>query len=315
MNNSASLPWVNSRGIPRTRKFSQSYCLFLAGFALLIILWGAFVRISGSGDGCGDHWPLCHGNFVPNKTLESIIEFLHRSSSGLFLCCSLALPWLVARATPRRHLARSAAIIFVITVIIEALIGALLVLAGLVADDASTLRAIVMSGHLVNTLLLFGSLIACWGLLAFKVPQQQSQRLNASVFILLFYYIVTAMFGAFAALASALFPAESLSAGLEMDLAAAAHAVLQLRALHPVLGLGFILVAFYFFSQRAKIPEQQFKLAMALIISHCFFGVITFLSLSPVWMKLVHLASVELTWMYLIALFIPLYFQEKLDPA
>ena len=32
---------------------------------LLVIVWGAYVRASFSGDGCGDHWPLCNGQVIP----------------------------------------------------------------------------------------------------------------------------------------------------------------------------------------------------------------------------------------------------------
>ena len=48
------------------------YCLF-------VILWGAFVRASGSGAGCGAHWPLCNGVLVPQSpALATIIELTHR---------------------------------------------------------------------------------------------------------------------------------------------------------------------------------------------------------------------------------------------
>ena len=55
-------------------------------FCLAVIIWGAFVRATGSGAGCGDHWPLCNGVVVPRApALETVIEMTHRLTSGLFL--------------------------------------------------------------------------------------------------------------------------------------------------------------------------------------------------------------------------------------
>ena len=53
--------------------------------ALAIILWGAWVRISGSGAGCGSHWPLCKGELWPSlMSAETWIELFHRLKSGVF---------------------------------------------------------------------------------------------------------------------------------------------------------------------------------------------------------------------------------------
>ncbi len=49
-----------------------------AGATFFLIAFGGFVRISGSGMGCGDHWPLCNGRVVPMMSFETFIEFGHR---------------------------------------------------------------------------------------------------------------------------------------------------------------------------------------------------------------------------------------------
>ena len=57
----------------------------LVAYTILIIAWGAWVRISGSGDGCGDHWPLCKGEAVPiGESVKTWIEVSHRYSTALF---------------------------------------------------------------------------------------------------------------------------------------------------------------------------------------------------------------------------------------
>ena len=51
---------------------SRSFARFagaVLGYNLLVIVWGAYVRASGSGAGCGNHWPLCNGVVVPNAPL------------------------------------------------------------------------------------------------------------------------------------------------------------------------------------------------------------------------------------------------------
>ncbi|MEZ4640810.1 MAG: COX15/CtaA family protein [Caldilineaceae bacterium] len=34
-------------------------------YNLLVIMWGAYVRATGSGAGCGRHWPVCNGEVIP----------------------------------------------------------------------------------------------------------------------------------------------------------------------------------------------------------------------------------------------------------
>ena len=54
-------------------------------YTIIVILWGAWVRISHSGNGCGDHWPLCGGEFIPTEaTAKTWIEYSHRMMSGLY---------------------------------------------------------------------------------------------------------------------------------------------------------------------------------------------------------------------------------------
>ena len=134
------------------------------GYTVLVILFGAWVRITGSGAGCGEHWPSCHGDLVPrNPTVATVIEFTHRLTSGLCLFAVLALVWAARRTFPRGHAARTGAALAVLFTITEALVGAGLVRFGLVDKNDSIARAVVMSIHLINTSLLTGALAyAAW---------------------------------------------------------------------------------------------------------------------------------------------------------
>src|SRR3984957_1850160 len=80
-------------------------------FLLLVVLWGAFVRTSGSGGGCGAHWPLCNGDFFPHHPrLATIIEFTHRSMTGVCVTLVTVLITWVFFARAKSDRARKAAV-------------------------------------------------------------------------------------------------------------------------------------------------------------------------------------------------------------
>jgi heme A synthase len=135
-------------------------------YNLLVIMWGAYVRATGSGAGCGNHWPLCQGEVVPRpQQIETMIEFSHRLSSGLALLVVIVLFIWAFRAYPKGHPVRLGGSLSLFFIITEALVGAGLVLFELVAYNTSLARAMVMALHLVNTFLLLGALTltAWWG--------------------------------------------------------------------------------------------------------------------------------------------------------
>src|ERR1700744_4982830 len=128
----------SSRG--RGRALS-GYAAGVLGFMILVILWGAVVRATGSGAGCGNHWPLCNGDFFPHHPrLATIIEYTHRSMTGF---CStmvaILMAWVFfARSNGDR--ARRAAVWVGVLLLTEALLGAVLVKGGYVETNASNAR-------------------------------------------------------------------------------------------------------------------------------------------------------------------------------
>jgi len=139
----------------RFRRFAWG----VLAYNLLVVAWGAYVRATGSGAGCGSHWPLCNGEVIPRaERIETLIEFSHRLTSALDGLLVLALAVWAFRLFPRRHPVRPAAAWSLVFLVAEALIGAGLVRFELVADDASLARALVMAAHLVNTFLLLAAL-------------------------------------------------------------------------------------------------------------------------------------------------------------
>ncbi len=140
------------------------FAAFVLVYNLGIILWGAYVRASGSGAGCGSHWPLCNGDVIPRAPeVATLIEFAHRvSSGGAMLLIGVMLVW-AYRAFGRRHPVRVGATLSAFFIVTEALVGAGLVLFSLVADNASLARALFMAVHLANTFLLLAALtLTAW---------------------------------------------------------------------------------------------------------------------------------------------------------
>src|SRR5271154_3415141 len=131
----------------------------VVGYNVLVILWGALVRATGSGAGCGNHWPLCNGQVIPlSPRVDTIIEFTHRCMTGgsAFLVLGL-LVW-TFRGTVKGQAARISAVVSMVLLLNEAFLGALLVKLGYVTGNQSVGRVVLLSVHLSNKLLLLAAL-------------------------------------------------------------------------------------------------------------------------------------------------------------
>ncbi|MEM8933451.1 MAG: COX15/CtaA family protein [Acidobacteriota bacterium] len=278
------------------------------GANLGVILWGAYVRATGSGAGCGSHWPLCNGEVIPREpSVQTLIEYSHRLTSGIALLFVLALAIFAFRIFPKGHRVRWGATVTMILMLLEAGIGAGLVLFELVADNASMARAMFMGVHLGNTFLLLGALVvtAFWSQ-GHPAPKDVFRGPLATRF---WASVVTMMLigisGAIAALGDTLFPAESLLDGLRQDLSPTSHILIQLRVLHPFIAIGGSLVVFAFIGRlRAeKRPQPARKLATFLhfgVLAQLALGGINVMLLAPGWMQLVHLAVADALWIVLV---------------
>ena len=195
----------------------RKYSLFSLALTVLVIVWGAYVRASGSGAGCGSHWPLCNGQIIPSTEREkTLIEFSHRLSSGILLILVVGLFLWAMRIFPKRTFAFKAAFFSLIAILMEALIGALLVLLRLVEQDQSVLRVFSISLHLVNTLFLLAAL-ACtaFGSTRENARWRWPDRKEAwKPRTLLLGFVVLGALGAVAALGDTLFPPNSLKSGI-----------------------------------------------------------------------------------------------------
>ena len=282
------------------------YAWGVLGWNFFVVLWGAYVRASGSGAGCGSHWPLCNGEIVPRAPrLETIVEFTHRATSGIALIAVIALAvWSMYRF-PRGHRVRRAATLSVVFLIAEALLGAGLVLFQYVAHDASIGRAFYLSLHLVNTQLLL-AILALTAWFSRDAPQAAGRR-RPLVAATLPVLLLVSVSGAIAALGDTLFPATSLAEGMRQDVSATAHFLLRLRILHPALAvLGAVFCVFVAMRVlRSAPPPLTTRIAlivMLLITAQLFAGAMNIALLAPIWMQIAHLLLADLVWLSLLLL-------------
>ncbi|MFW6051152.1 MAG: COX15/CtaA family protein [Myxococcota bacterium] len=270
-------------------------------YTLGVILWGTYVRATGSGDGCGRHWPACHGEVVPREpAVETLVELAHRVSSGLAWILAAVLAVAVWRAFAPGHRARRAAVAVVVLMTTEALIGAGVVLLRMVGDNASVARAGWMAGHLLNTFLLMAAL--GWTVRWTASPEPRRGPRRVLPLVCLAGLLVVGMGGAVAALGDTLFPAASLAEGLRQDLSPAAHLFVRLRVFHPLLAIGVGALVLYTAGQAwATWRVPAVRLAAAAVagvyVLQLGIGVTNLLLLAPVWMQIVHLLFAHLTWL------------------
>ena len=274
-----------------------------------VILWGAYVRASGSGAGCGEHWPLCNGVVIPrDPSTATLIEFSHRLTSGLALVSVVALLIWVRRACAPGHPARRAAAWTVFFMLTEAGVGAGLVLFQLVADNASMARAMFMAVHLLNTFILLAALALTAWWLSGGAPIAIRQRPGIAGGFAGFSVglLVVGASGAVAALGDTLFPESSLSAALWADLSPASHLLIRLRFLHPAIAVlvgGGLIVSAATMAKRSGKTGGRLALAVAGLAGlQLALGFLNVVLLAPTWMQLVHLLVADALWIAFVLL-------------
>jgi heme A synthase len=279
-------------------------------YNLLVIMWGAFVRATGSGAGCGNHWPLCNGEVVPRpQQIETVIEFSHRLSSGLALLLVIGLFIWAFRTYPKGHPVRLGGSLSLAFIITEALVGAGLVLFELVAYNDSMARAVVMALHLINTFLLLGALTltAWWGSGGRPVRLKGQGTVAWLLGIGLLGMLVLGASGGITALGDTLFPTTSLAEGLQQKFSPTAHILVRLRLLHPLIAVivGVYLVLAGAICQARRPDPLTKRLVQGLTVLYLIqllAGAINVVLLAPIWLQLVHLLLSDLIWITLVLL-------------
>ena len=281
----------------RRRRFARFAWTTLA-FTIVVILWGGFVRATGSGAGCGAHWPLCNGEVVPRApAVATLIEFGHRLSSGLLGLMVGGLVVAAFRLFPRGSGVRRAAVATGFLVIVEALIGAGLVLFEYVAFDPRVARAYWMGAHLANTFLL----LAAATLTAWRAghPEADAFRPRLATAVALVMTLLLGVSGAITALGDTL----AIHGGLDPARNAVVAALVGLRIYHPLLACLVLLSVAWSVddSRRAGGDARRFAIAvLVLFIAQMGLGILNVALQAPVSLQVAHLLVTDLIWIGLV---------------
>ncbi len=302
-----SAPPAPAPAASRPPRWLRRYSWLVVAYNVLVILWGAVVRATGSGNGCGDHWPLCGGTVVQHwSTLASVIEFAHRASVGVGVAALAPLVLFTWKRTPRRHLARAFATAAAVLTFNEGLLGALLVVLHHTGSDQSPMRAFWLSLHLANTLLLLAALALTAHFLG-----RASARMRGGVelrhalpsAIGLLAVLLVGVSGSLAALGDTLYPAHSLAEAFAQDLSPHGSWLLHVRWIHPALSLlTAVWVLFLVASSRRNDSGRLGAAVAGLVGMQIVLGIADVLLLAPTWLQVAHLLGADLLWIALVVL-------------
>ena len=278
---------------PRFARFAWG----VLAYNVAVILWGALVRATGSGAGCGGHWPLCNGDILPNVSqIATVIELTHRIMSGVALVLVAAMFVWAWRAFAPGHPARRWANWSLVFILTEALLGASLVLLGHVARNESVGRVYSLGLHLVNTFLLLASLA-----LAARSATRKIQPLSLAMSGPLIALVLVAIAGAITALGDTLFPAHTLAEGVRDDFSSTASFLIRLRIFHPVLALasGVVIALLAIPEYKARHTPLSAWL-LALFVAQIAAGAASILLQAPLALQLLHLLIADALWITLV---------------
>lgn len=287
------------------------YAWFVLVYNIVVILWGVFLRASKSGDGCGQHWLTCGGEIIPSAPqFKTVIEFSHRLSTGLaFFAVLLLFVWAFRKFASGDNARKTAFASFAL-IIVEALVGAGLVLTGNTAENWTASRPFWMAAHLITTFSLLAALtLTAWFAgggksLSFNVSRKTLALLAAAVAGIL----LIGMSGSVAALSSMLFPSSSLTEGLAQDFSSTSHILLRLRVSHPILSIAVgIFLIFLANWLKNQAPEnvrinRWANVTGVLVLIQFAAGAATLLTHAPILMQIIHLLLADLLWIAFVLL-------------
>jgi heme A synthase len=288
----------------------RSYTLAVLAVMLAVILWGAYVRASGAGAGCGAHWPLCNGEVMPSSPArDTLIELTHRVTSSALGIMIFVQLWLAFRLFPAGSIVRRAAVFSTLFVLSEGLVGGVIVLLKHVAHNQSAGRAFTVTLHLANTFMLVASqVLLAWWAAGNSPPRfdrhRREQKLIAAGLVLL---LVVGCTGAVTALGDTLFRSTSLLEGMSEDFQEGAHMLKRLRIFHPIAAV--TTAAYLFFLSLFGVPRdasatpRKVGSALAIVVGvQVLFGFVNLALLAPTWMQMGHLLLADSVWMLVIVL-------------
>ena len=273
----------------------NSYAKLGLFLSIVSILAGAFVRATGSGDGCGATWPTCKGKIIPALTDTSeLIEFSHRSVSGFLLIVTLII-FSKTRKLHKASLVKSVTNYLTFFVIFEAIIGAVIVLFEWVGLNSSLPRIIAVPIHLVNTFGLLGSYAILYKILEDDIQEIKS-IFNKNFILISFLFLLSGATGSITALADVLFPSASFIEGFLADFDKTSEVLTRLRILHPIISTILSIVLYLYSTRINKKYGVNVKLLKTFVIIAVSLGVLNVLSNIVLPLSILHLAIADFLW-------------------
>jgi len=308
----------NEKIIGKANRFAM-LCWFVLGYNVLVVLWGAFVRATGSGAGCGDHWPLCNGAVIPHSPrVDTIIELTHRLSTGLL---GILVLWMViwafrryTKEDPQGRAIRRAAGWTLVFILTESAIGAGIVKFEWVANNVSLERVYTIAFHLINTFVLLGAnTLVAWfasGGKPFSVRHAvvgpQGSKLLTALGCALFGLLLLGASGAITALGDTLL----YTAGITPEESPLVARLVSLRIFHPLIAFGVLallwwVVQLVLFQDEAgmaptKLTRQFAWSMLGLFLLQLVAGGINVYLKAPVWMQIIHLLLSDFIWILMV---------------
>jgi len=271
---------------------------------VIVIIWGAFVRATGSGAGCGSNWPLCQGVVIPQADeVATVIEFSHRVTSGLALLAVIGLVIWGFRAYPKGHPVRKGVLATFVLIIVEALLGAALVLLEYTAFNVSVARAYWMAGHLVSTFLLLGAitLTVWWASGGGRIRLRGQGAVGATYWLAVAVMFILGISGAITALGDTL----TIAGGISPQDNAIVASLVELRIFHPMIAfVAFGLTGLAIWMTHKRRPTRMTRrlgwAIVGLFLAQLLLGALNVSLMAPVWLQMVHLLLTSVIWILVV---------------
>ena len=306
----------------RSQRFFSRFAWAVLAYNIPVILWGAYVRVSFSGDGCGANWPSCNGQFIPHQMATPMaIEFIHRMMTTVDTVAVLLLVAGALTVFPKRHPVRRYAALSLLFLLIEALLGAGLVLFRYVAKDQSIGRVWYLSAHLTNTMLLLAALTVTAWLAYTGTDRLRVTGAGKPLWAALAVTIFVSVTGTITALGDTLFPAGSLASGMQQDFANTSSMLLRLRVLHPLIALAgaayliWLATTLLRRTARGTSLSKAAGLVISVTVLQLAVGSLNLALLAPLPMQLTHLLMADLVWIAVVILTLEVLRAQSVEAA
>ena len=307
---------------PSTDSRIQIFSWTMLWLTVAVVVGGALVRATDSGAGCGESWPICGGQIIPEiGNYHTAIEVSHRLMTGLLGFVLIAVFVLVRRRYDKSHRLRRAVFAAGMLLIIESLLGASLVLFGWVEYDASIARLIVVPIHLINTFLLVAAmaLVAYFagGGRAFRVDLSKTldKVLAASLGIVL----LIGATGALNALADTLIKSDTLRTPVAGEVLVTEPVLRQIRTIHPFVaiigGLALYMLVRYLTAEASRRVRMMGFGVQGVIWLQFIVGLVNIALNVPLEIQLIHLFVADVLWIFVVLMSFHLLSGRDPDPA